>query len=295
MRILDGRIVSKERRAKILARATEFRSRFGRSPKLAVVIVGDHLASQVYVRNKIKACQEVGLTSQKVAIPSTVGLSQFKDLMSGLEADEETDGILVQLPLPSHLRELDLGEFLSAAKDADGFTYATLGKVGAGRSRIAPCTPQGIMSILAHYQIAVAGLHCVVVGRSLIVGKPMSWLLTDASATVTLCHSRTKDLRSFTRQADLVVVAAGQQGFLGREDFRQGSVVIDVGMHGSGEGKGVCGDVRFAELAGWVEAATPVPGGVGPMTITTLLENTLLLAEARQAISSTAEVPKEPR
>jgi methylenetetrahydrofolate dehydrogenase (NADP+)/methenyltetrahydrofolate cyclohydrolase len=187
----------------------------------------------------------------------------------------------VQLPLPDQLNEDEINEVLSPLKDVDGFSYTALGKLWGGHKLISPCTPQGVMSILEHYKIKVSGLNAVVVGRSNIVGKPMAHLLTEADATVTLCHSKTKNLREYTTRADLVVVAAGKKEFLGKDDFKKDAIVIDVGIHGTGTG-GLTGDVRFQELQGWVAAATPVPGGVGPMTITTLLENTFRLAELRQ-------------
>lgn len=281
MIVLNGKTVSESRRHALKPRVQAFKAARGRTPQLVVVIVGEHLPSQVYVRNKIKACAEVGLRSKLVELPGSITEPEFVDQLTKLDADIDVDGILVQLPLPQQLHALDLATLLSPEKDADGFTYATLGRVVAGRSSIAPCTPKGVMTILDHYEFKVAGLKTVVIGRSLIVGKPMSWLLTDADATVTVCHSRTRDLRDYTRAAELVVVAAGKKQFLGRDDFAEGSIVVDVGMHGSGEGR-VCGDVRYEELQGWVQAATPVPGGVGPMTITTLLENTMTLAEARK-------------
>lgn len=286
MQVLDGKLVSKARREALKGRVQSFVRKTGRAPQLAVVIVGEHLPSQVYVRNKVKACADVGMESKKIEVPATITLDKFRALLDQIDADPQVDGLLVQLPLPKHLQELDLGELLHPMKDADGFTYGTLGRVVSGKASIAPCTPKGVMSILEHYKIDVSGMNAVVVGRSLIVGKPMSWLLTDANATVTVCHSKTADLRAFTKAADLVVVAAGKKRFLGRDDFRKDAIVIDVGMHGSGEGSGVCGDVRYEELDGWAGAATPVPGGVGPMTITTLLENTVTLAEIRAGIQT---------
>lgn len=284
MLVLDGKLVSRDRRDRLKTRVAGFLQKTGRAPHLTVIIVGEHLPSQVYVRNKVKACAEVGFTSEKLEIPASISAEDFKSTLRKVEENPAVDGVLVQLPLPPQLQSLDLAALMDPLKDADGFTYRNLGQVVAGRSAVAPCTPKGIMSILEHYQISVRGLSAVVVGRSLIVGKPMSWLLTDADATVTVCHSKTPDLRQYTSQADLVVVAAGKKQFLGREDFRRDSIVIDVGMHGSGQGGGVCGDVRYSELSGWVKAATPVPGGVGPMTITTLLENTMTLAEIRAGI-----------
>lgn len=285
MQILDGKLVSESRRAALKQKVSDFKNKTRRSPVLAVIIVGEHGPSQVYVRNKVKACELVGIESRHVGLPVSTSENEFLSALQGLHQDPAVDGILVQLPVPPQLKHLDLGQLIQPEKDADGFTYKNLGLVAAGlfsqRSCVIPCTPWGVMSILKHYEIDPKGLNAAVVGRSLIVGRPMSWLLTEAQATVTLCHSKTKDLRAITSQSDLVVVAAGQREFLGRDDFKKDAIVIDVGIHGSGSGGKIAGDVRFEELKGWVRAATPVPGGVGPMTITSLLENTLVLAENR--------------
>ena len=282
MMILDGKAVSHARREALKPRIQEFARKVGRAPHLVVVLVGNVVASQVYVRNKVKSCEAVGMKSTRIDLPETTDQKTLNDILDQLNADDGVDGVLVQLPLPQGLDEDEINRRLLAEKDSDGFTFETLGHLWAGQKLVAPCTPQGVMSILEHYQLSVAGKHAVVVGRSMIVGKPMAHLLLEANATVTICHSRTKDLAAMTRQGDIVVVAAGQKHLLGREDFKEGAVVIDVGMHGSGEGKGLAGDVRFSELEGWASAATPVPGGVGPMTITTLLENTVWLAERRK-------------
>jgi len=281
MILLDGKLVSQARREALRPRIEQFKLKTGRAPHLVVVLVGQNVASQVYVRNKVKACESLGMQSTKLELPESLPQQALEDTIRKLNETDNVDGILVQLPLPKGLKEEPILEILSPEKDADGFTFQSLGHLWGGKPFVAPCTPSGVMSILAHYHINPAGMRCVVVGRSNIVGKPMAHLLTTADATVTLCHSKTKDLSSYTRQADLVVVAAGKRHMLGREDFKQGAVVIDVGMHGSGEGNGVTGDVRISELEDWVRAVTPVPGGVGPMTITTLLENTVTLAEKR--------------
>lgn len=285
MLVLDGKAVSLARREALKPRVQKFTEKVGRAPHLAVVLVGDVVASQVYVRNKVKACEDVGMRSTRIDRPASTTQTELNEILDQLNADDAVDGILVQLPLPAGLDEDEINRRLVAEKDSDGFTFQTLGHLWAGQKLVAPCTPQGVMSILEHYKIPVEGKNAVVVGRSMIVGKPMAHLLLEANATVTICHSRTRDLRSFTSQGDIVVVAAGKRHLLGREDFKSGAVVIDVGMHGSGEGKGLAGDVRFSELEGWVSAATPVPGGVGPMTITTLLENTVWLAERRKGLA----------
>ena len=281
MLILDGKLVSEARRNALRPRVEKFLAKTGRRPHLVVVLVGSNLASQVYVRNKVKACEAVGIESTKIELPEVITQEALNATVQKLVDTANVDGILVQLPLPGALKEEPILSILSPEKDVDGFTYQALGHLWAGHPFVAPCTPQGVMSILEHYKIAVDGLEAVVVGRSNIVGKPMAHLLTSANATVTVCHSKTKDLRKFTTAADLVVVAAGKKHLLGKADFKMGAIVIDVGMHGSGEGQKVTGDVLMDGLEGWVSAVTPVPGGVGPMTITTLLENTVSLAEKR--------------
>lgn len=293
MLILDGKEVSNKVRASLLPRIQKFLEKTGRAPQLTVVIVGDDKASHIYVRNKKIACEKLGMASSILALPATVTQKQLNETLHQLNQDGAVDGILVQLPLPHHLSSEEVLEIVSPQKDVDGLTYKSLGYFFAGQPIVQPCTPAGVMTILKHYNIVVEGLRAVVVGRSNIVGKPMAQMLIEANATVTVCHSKTKNLSQFTREADLVVVAAGKAALLGREDFKKDAIVIDVGIHGvaqdgkqSGKHEGkLCGDVRFAELDGWVKAATPVPGGVGPMTITTLLQNTCLLAEKRAGLS----------
>ena len=284
MLVLDGKAVSESVRQSLVPRIERFFKNMERAPHLTVVVVGDDKASHVYVRNKKISCEKIGMESTIHALPITATQQQLNQLIAKLNADDSVDAILVQFPLPAHLSAEEVLNNLSVEKDADGLTYGSLGYFYAGKTVVAPCTPAGVMTILKHYDISVAGMKAVVVGRSNIVGKPMANLLTDANATVTLCHSRTKNLSQLTKEADLVVVAAGKPLMLGREDFKEGAIVIDVGIHGSGQGGKLCGDVRYEELEGWAQAATPVPGGVGPMTITTLLQNTCLLAEKRAGL-----------
>lgn len=281
MLILDGKAVSKVVRASLVPRVRDFKNRNGRAPHLTVILVGDDKASHVYVQNKKKACEAVGMTSTVYELPANTTQAELNNLLIQLNGNDGVDGVLVQLPLPKHLSSAQVLEILDAAKDPDALTFKSLGYFFAGSPVVSPCTPSGVMTILKHYNVSVEGKKAVVVGRSNIVGKPMAQMLTEASATVTVCHSKTPRLSDFTREADIVVVAAGKARLLGKEDFKKDAVVIDVGMHGSGQGGKLCGDVRFEELDGWVQAATPVPGGVGPMTITTLLQNTCLLAEKR--------------
>ncbi len=281
---LSGTDVARFRQEQLRQNIVAFKSKFGFVPGLAVVLVGANPASQIYVRNKVKTCESLGMRSFRFDLPEATPQAQLLETIQKLNADEAVHGILVQLPLPPQIDEDAVLEALDPKKDPDGLTFENLGLMWAGRTRVAPCTPWGVMAILEHYQIPVQGKSAVVVGRSNIVGKPMAQLLLAANATVTICHSRTHDLLSFTRAADIVVVAAGKERFLGREAFKPGAVVIDVGMHRPKEGPlvgKICGDVRFEELEGHVSAATPVPGGVGPMTIQMLMENTLHLAQLR--------------
>jgi methylenetetrahydrofolate dehydrogenase (NADP+) / methenyltetrahydrofolate cyclohydrolase len=283
MILLDGKNVAADRREALKPRVENFKMAMGRAPQLSVLLVGEDPASQVYVRNKHRACQKTGIDSAIHTLPGAATQDDLNQWIERLNFDPKVDGILVQLPLPKQLQLEPVLRNIMAEKDADGLTYANAGYLMSGKPFVKPCTPMGIMSILEYYKIKVEGMNAVVVGRSQIVGKPMAMLLNEANATVTICHSKTRSIREFTSRADLVVVAAGQKRFLGREDFKQGAVVVDVGMHGTGGGE-LCGDVRFEELADVVSAITPVPGGVGPMTITSLLENTVFLAEVRAGI-----------
>lgn len=281
MMILDGREVSKAVRERLRAEVQTLSAQRGFPPGLAVILVGADPASQVYVRNKEKACESLGIHSVRVDMDASTTEDAVLKQVRAFNDDAKIDGILVQMPLPKQIRSEKVLETISPEKDADGLTTTNMGLLWTGKKRVVSCTPLGVMRILEHYQISVAGKNAVVIGRSQIVGRPMAHLLSEADATVTICHSKTADLRDHLKRADIVVVAAGKKRFLGKDDFKQNAVVIDVGIHGSGSGGSVCGDVRFEELEGWASAATPVPGGVGPMTITTLLENTISLARLR--------------
>ena len=277
MIILDGKALSLERRQALKPLTEKFTEKYEHQPCLAVVLVGDNPASQVYVRNKIKACEQTGILSLEYTLPGTAKESEVVELVEQLNHTDSVHGILVQLPLPAGIDENRVTQSVSPLKDADGLTHGNMGLLFAGQKRVAPCTPWGVIQLLKKHDIEIEGAHAVVIGRSQIVGKPMAQLLLQENATVTLCHSRTKDLSGHIKDADIVVVAAGKPRFLGREDFSQDQVIVDVGIHRLESGK-LCGDVRFDEIDGWVRAATPVPGGVGPMTIAMLLENTLTLA-----------------
>ncbi|OFZ13982.1 MAG: bifunctional methylenetetrahydrofolate dehydrogenase/methenyltetrahydrofolate cyclohydrolase [Bdellovibrionales bacterium RBG_16_40_8] len=281
MLLLNGKKVSEHKREELKKRAKVFKKTYEREPGLAVVIVGDDPASHVYVRNKVKACEEIGIRSLHHHLMADTKEEKVIELITNLNSNKDTDAILLQLPLPSHLHAETILSHINPKKDADGLTIENMGLLFAGRPRVVPCTPKGVMEILKFYEISVSGKNCVVIGRSQIVGRPMAQLLLLNDATVTTAHSKTKNLSTLTNQADIVVVAAGKPNFLGADDFNKNAVVIDVGIHRLASG--LCGDVRFSELKSKVKAATPVPGGVGPMTITMLLENTLILAEASAA------------
>lgn len=279
MKILDGKAVSKHLRDQFKAEVDQLSHKFGVKPGLAVVLVGNDPASEVYVSSKIKACEEIGMASFEHRVPEDISKSELHQLVQTLNQDPKVDGILVQLPLPKHLNENEVLSWISPSKDADCLTTENMGLLWAGRALTTPCTPSGVMEILNYYDIPLAGVNAAVVGRSAIVGKPMAHLLTEANATVTVCHSKTKDLKSILKNCDLVVVAAGKPEFLGKEYFKTGVVVVDVGIHRNppGSKKRLCGDVKFDEVSEVASYMTPVPGGVGPMTITMLIKNTITL------------------
>jgi len=281
MLVLDGLAVAKTQRELIKKRVDAYKAKHNESPGLSVVLVGDDPGSQVYVKNKSKACDEVGIRSELYALAASVGFEEIQKLITKLNNDPKVNGILLQLPLPKSFDSEKIIDLIDPKKDADGITTENMGRLWKGQRAIKPCTPFGVMAILEHYKISLVGKNAVVIGRSQIVGKPMAQLLIDAQATVTICHTKTSELIEHTRRADVVVVAMGKPRMLGKEAFKKDAVVIDVGMHRLDDGK-LCGDVRFEELDGAVMAATPVPKGVGPMTITMLLENTVQLAELQK-------------
>ncbi len=283
MQILDGRLVAQNIKSNLQKKISLFCEKSKTPPSLRVLVVGDNPASQIYVRQKIKSAKLVGIDSEVFAFPETVSLGELKQTIQSFNRDSAVHAVLVQLPLPSGLPWKEVISYIDPKKDPDCLTIENQGLAWSGAPRVLPCTPSGIMRLFEHYNIDLAGKNAVVVGRSQIVGLPMVQLLLRANATVTVCHSCTKELSQFTRQADIVVSATGSPRFLGGEDFKEGSVVVDVGIHrvetkGTGKNK-LTGDVRFEELKNRVAFATPVPGGVGPMTVVMLLENTLKLAE----------------
>ncbi len=275
--IIDGKQLAQTLRAQWKPRADRLNAA-GVAPAIAVVMVGDNPASKIYVRNKIKACQEIGIRSEEHLLAGDSPLDSVLELIDSLNADRRLHGVLAQLPLPPQLATRAVIERIAPEKDVDGLHPANLGSLAAGHPRFVPCTPAGIMEMLKMTGIALAGKEAVVVGRSNIVGKPAALLLLQAGATVTLCHSQTKDLAAHTRRADILVAAIGKANAIGAEMIKRGAAVIDVGINRLPDGK-LAGDVDFGaarERAGWI---TPVPGGVGPMTITMLLCNTILAAE----------------
>lgn len=275
--IIDGIAISKHVRTSVAER-TRALQQHGVTPGLAVLLVGDNPASQVYVRNKVRACHEVGFHSVLEQYPQTLAEAELLERIAVLNADPSIHGILVQLPLPAHIDEHKVIEAIAPSKDVDGFHVANAGALLTGLPGFLPCTPHGVMKMLESIGYELRGKHAVVIGRSNIVGKPMALLLLQQHATVTICHSATPDLKAMTLQADVLVAAVGKQGLVTADMVKPGAVVIDVGMNRTSEGK-LCGDVDYAgvsTVAGWI---TPVPGGVGPMTITMLLVNTLQAAE----------------
>ncbi len=276
--LIDGKETTRAVRGEIRDAVAAFTKESGVIPGLAVVIVGDDPASRVYVRNKHRACEEVGIRSDVHALPADTSEAELLTLVAGLNADPTVNGILVQLPLPKHLDEEKVILAIDPAKDVDAFHPVNVGKIMIGNFTFAPCTPAGVMELLRHYNIPVAGKHCVIIGRSNIVGKPQAMLMLKENATVTVCHSRTVGLADITRTADILVAAVGRPGFVTADMVRDGAVVIDVGINRTAEGK-LCGDVEFAAVSEKASYITPVPGGVGPMTITMLLKNTLAAAK----------------
>lgn len=275
--IMDGKALSLKLKEQMKQRIEQLKQQ-GINPKLVVVLVGDNSASQVYVRNKHKSCGEVGIESEVITMPEQTTQQELLEVVERLNQDETVDGILVQLPLPKQIDEKTVLRSILPEKDVDGFHPVNVGLLSIGDECFAPATPSGIIAMFQEYGIDIAGKNCVVIGRSNIVGKPMAALLLKNNATVTICHSKTEDLASYTRRADVVVVATGRRHTLTAEMVKEGAVVVDVGMNRNEQGK-LCGDVDYEEVKKKASFITPVPGGVGPMTITELLENTIQAAQ----------------
>lgn len=276
-KIIDGKALA----AQVKARCAAGAQGLARRPGLAVILVGDDPASRVYVSGKERDCAECGFLSFEHKLPADTTEQELLTLIDRLNGDGAVDGILVQLPLPAHLNEEKVLNAIAPDKDVDCFHPVNVGKMVTGQPVFLPCTPAGVMEMLRAYEIPVAGRHCVVLGRSNIVGKPMATLLLAKSGTVTICHSKTPDLAAFTRQADILVSAVGRTGLVRADMVKEGAVVIDVAMNRNAEGK-LCGDVDFAAVEKKASYITPVPGGVGPMTRAMLMENLLTAARHHQ-------------
>jgi methylenetetrahydrofolate dehydrogenase (NADP+)/methenyltetrahydrofolate cyclohydrolase len=305
-RMLDGAAIAEQIKQEVRRDVLQFVSEHDDKPCLAAILVGDDAASAVYVRNKIRACEEVGIRSEHHALPATTSAIELLELIRSLNGRGDVDGILVQLPLPVEIDEGAIIEAIDPEKDVDGFHPVNIGRLSMGRPRFAPCTPAGIIELLLRSNIPIAGANACVVGRSQIVGRPMAQLLLQRDATVTICHSRTRDLAAVTRQADLLVVAIGRAGFIGREHIKPGATVIDVGMNKvtdeamvrqmfgdkaesrleilSKRGYTLVGDVNPSEADEVAGRRTPVPGGVGLLTVAMLMRNTLNAARQRRGL-----------
>ena len=282
--IIDGKACAQAVEAEVAEEVARFSQDFGRTPRLTVILCGDDAASASYVRGKTKASTRVGIRSETLGLPASTTEAQLLDEVRKCNADPDVDAVLIQLPLPEQIDEATVIAAVDPKKDVDGFHPFNFGLLAAGKPDIAPCTPVGCMELLRRNGIAIAGSRAVVIGRSLIVGRPMAYLLTAADATVTVCHSKTKDIQASSREADILVVAIGKPKMVDKSYIKPGAAVIDVGINRVGDQ--LVGDVDLdsaSQVAGWI---TPVPGGVGPMTIACLLRNTLTLAKRRAQATS---------
>lgn len=269
--LIDGKRISQEIKDELREKVALLREE-GKEGALAVIQVGDDPASSVYVRNKKKACEYIGIRSESYELPEETSEKELLDLIEKLNADPKVNGILCQLPVPAHMDENKIIRAIAPKKDVDGFHMQNVGALVIGQPGFVSCTPAGVIQLLKRSGIEIAGKNCVVVGRSNIVGKPMSLLMLKENATVTICHSKTADLKGICKQADILIVAIGRPKFITAEYVKEGAVVIDVGIHRQADGK-LCGDVDFKQVEPLVSAITPVPGGVGPMTIAMLMNN----------------------
>ena len=289
-RLIDGKAIAASIRERLRNNVAEFQNSTNLTPKLAAILVGEDPASQVYVRNKEQACAKAGIASDVHRLPGTITQSELLDLVARLNSDVTVHGILVQLPLPKQINETTVLDSVTPLKDVDCFHPENVGRLAQGRPRFLPCTPHGVQVLLRESNVNVDGAHVVVLGRSEIVGKPIGLMLVQkgetANATVTICHSRTRNLTEMTRSADILIAAIGKPEFVTREMVKPGAVVIDVGINRVDDK--LLGDVAFDEVCSVASAITPVPGGVGPMTIAMLLENTLMAAKLQSAANKTA-------
>jgi methylenetetrahydrofolate dehydrogenase (NADP+) / methenyltetrahydrofolate cyclohydrolase len=277
-KLLDGKALAAKIHKELAATITELQPKIGRPPGLAVLMVGDNPASAAYVSNKEKACAKVGITSFGKHFPAQTSQTELEEVIAQLNQDEQVDGILVQLPLPNHLDAIALLHQIAPDKDADGLHPVNLGRLVRGEIGLRSCTPAGVMRLLEEYKIPLVGKQSVVVGRSILVGKPMALMLLEANATVTIAHSRSHDLKTITQNADILIAAAGIPGLITAEMVKPGAVVVDVGINRVTDSSGksrLVGDIDFAATAKVAEYITPVPGGIGPMTVAMLLQNTV--------------------
>ncbi|MCC8191946.1 MAG: bifunctional methylenetetrahydrofolate dehydrogenase/methenyltetrahydrofolate cyclohydrolase FolD [Ruminococcus sp.] len=281
-KIIDGKLISKAVKDDVAGETAELK-KIGITPGLAVIIVGENPASQIYVRNKQRACEEVGFESFKYELPEQTSQEELLELVNKLNKDDKVNGILCQLPLPGHIDESVVINNISPKKDVDAFHPENVGKIMIGDYSFLPCTPAGVMELIASTGVDIKGKECVVVGRSNIVGKPMAMLLLHKSGTVTICHSKTKDLKSECLRADILVAAVGVRKLITGDMVKEGAVLIDVGMNRDENGK-LCGDIDFESCKDKASYITPVPGGVGPMTIAMLMRNTLTAAKEQNGI-----------
>ncbi len=271
MQLIDGKLISSQIKDELKDKVAELNKQ-GKEVTLAVIQVGDDPASSVYVRNKKNACAYIGINSLAYELPESTSEEELLSIINDLNFDNNVNGILVQLPLPKHIDEDKVINAISPNKDVDGFHPQNVGALSIGKKGFVSCTPSGVIQLLKRSNIDIEGKECVVLGRSNIVGKPMSMLLLRENGTVTICHSRTKDLKEVTKRADILIVAIGKPKFITKEYVKEGAVVIDVGIHRNEDNK-LCGDVDFEDVKDVVSAITPVPGGVGPMTIAMLMNN----------------------
>ena len=278
--VIDGKLLSFKIKEKLKEDVQEFTNRYSRNIKLAVILVGENPASQVYVKNKIKAAETVGIQSLSFKLPTESTESEVAELVKTLSADETVDGILVQLPLPKHVNEGKILDLIPASKDVDGFLAENIGNLAIGKPCTVACTPYGVLQMLKSCNVELAGKNAVVLGRSNIVGKPMALLLLQENCTVTVCHSKTNDLSEITSKADIIVAAIGKPNFVKADMVKDGAIVIDVGINRTENG--LVGDVDFAEVSKITSYISPVPGGVGPMTIAMLMQNTYNCAVRRE-------------
>lgn len=280
--IIDGKSIAEKIKNKVKNEVTELKKQ-GITPGLAVILIGEDPASKIYVNNKKKSCEEIGIYSEQYFLSKSTSQEDLINLIKKLNSNSSINGILTQLPLPPHIDEQKIAECISPQKDVDVFNSINIGKIMIGNAKLLPCTPAGIMEILEYEKISVDGKNCVVIGRSNIVGKPTALLLLQKNGTVTICHSKTKNLKEICQKADIVISAIGKPCFITKDMVKKGAVLIDVGINRKSDGT-ICGDIDFENVAPFASYITPVPGGVGPMTIAMLMKNTLIATKLQNNI-----------